>query len=354
MAIRKIVFQVTANSITPNTVQNVGVQSEHNATQLEFVLADQLYQDLQNECVEGESLLYRFDCADGIGNSVPFEPQSLTSATVIFPIEEMLSRNGGRAKVYLVITKYNQAEETTLELLSRPAELRFDNKPAVGKENGKSEQSLSVLADVAKRAALTAERYAAEAIEAQEKTELSKFEMEEGTTVIFRGGNASSNFDIDLKVDSTLSENSNNPVSNKVIVEELKKVVSVIYPVGTLYWSSEPTNPSELFGGSWKQIKDTFILAAGDTYTTVDDTIRGETEVTLDEEQMPRHRHKSLLSKEGNKLYGLVENGGWDGSVKVTWGNGTGNVNDIELCGGDKPHNNMPPYIVRYCWERIA
>jgi hypothetical protein len=22
--------------------------------------------------------------------------------------------------------------------------------------------------------------------------------------------------------------------------------------------------------------------------------------------------------------------------------------------GGGQPHNNMPPYITKYCWERIA
>ena len=36
-----------------------------------------------------------------------------------------------------------------------------------------------------------------------------------------------------------------------------------IYPIGCLYWSNEDTNPSELFGGTWKQITDTFILAKG-------------------------------------------------------------------------------------------
>ena len=44
------------------------------------------------------------------------------------------------------------------------------------------------------------------------------------------------------------------------------KLMKLIYPVGALYWSSKPTNPSTLFGGTWKQIKDRFVLAAGDTY----------------------------------------------------------------------------------------
>ena len=39
------------------------------------------------------------------------------------------------------------------------------------------------------------------------------------------------------------------------------------HPVGSLYWSSKPDNPAGLFGGTWTQIQDQFILAAGSTFT---------------------------------------------------------------------------------------
>ena len=38
------------------------------------------------------------------------------------------------------------------------------------------------------------------------------------------------------------------------------------YPVGSIYLSINSTSPDELFGGTWEQIKDTFLLACGDTY----------------------------------------------------------------------------------------
>lgn len=38
------------------------------------------------------------------------------------------------------------------------------------------------------------------------------------------------------------------------------------HPVGSYYWSSESTDPSTLFGGTWEQVKDRFVLAAGDSY----------------------------------------------------------------------------------------
>ena len=68
------------------------------------------------------------------------------------------------------------------------------------------------------------------------------------------------------------------------------KLMKLIYPVGSLYWSSKSTNPASLFGGTWVQIKDRFILACGDTYTSVDAT-GGASTVTLSVSNMPSHTH---------------------------------------------------------------
>ena len=68
------------------------------------------------------------------------------------------------------------------------------------------------------------------------------------------------------------------------------KLMKLIYPVGSLYWSSKSTNPSSLFGGTWVQIKDRFILACGDTYTSVGAT-GGASSVTLTVSNMPSHTH---------------------------------------------------------------
>ena len=63
------------------------------------------------------------------------------------------------------------------------------------------------------------------------------------------------------------------------------------HPVGSLYWTTSNENPAVTFGGgTWKQIKDRFILAAGDTYTTIDET-GGAATVTLTADQIPSHKH---------------------------------------------------------------
>ena len=67
-------------------------------------------------------------------------------------------------------------------------------------------------------------------------------------------------------------------------------LLNFCYPVGSLYWSSKSTNPATLFGGTWVQIKDRFVLACGDTYKTVGAT-GGASTVTLTVDNMPSHNH---------------------------------------------------------------
>ena len=78
--------------------------------------------------------------------------------------------------------------------------------------------------------------------------------------------------------------------NNYIIYADGKNLTDTIYPVGSLYWSSKSTNPSSLFGGTWVQIKDRFVLACGDTYKTVGAT-GGASSVTLSVSNMPSHNH---------------------------------------------------------------
>ena len=64
-----------------------------------------------------------------------------------------------------------------------------------------------------------------------------------------------------------------------------------VYPIGSIYMSVESTNPGTLFGGTWEQIKDKFLLASGDTYQP--GTTGGDASYTftINLTNLPQHRH---------------------------------------------------------------
>lgn len=136
-----------------------------------------------------------------------------------------------------------------------------------------------------------------------------------------------------------------------------KSVIDMVYPVGAIYMSVNSTNPGNLFGGKWEQIKDRFMLACGDTYAA--GSTGGEATHTLTVDEMPSHRHSSDSYQDGYPS-SVTEKDKY-----CTWVNrGTANNNYPEAtqngpvrtswAGGSQPHNNMPPYLTVYMWRRIA
>lgn len=137
------------------------------------------------------------------------------------------------------------------------------------------------------------------------------------------------------------------------------------HPVGSYYWSSESTDPSTLFGGTWEQVKDRFVLAAGDSYAV--GATGGEATHTLAEAEMPAHSHIEFPGESTHYLTISPPSG--DSFGGTGFGNGTGfnslgnagwwsdrykKEQEDNLKGNSQPHNNMPPYIVAYCWKRTA
>lgn len=125
-----------------------------------------------------------------------------------------------------------------------------------------------------------------------------------------------------------------------------------LYPVGCIYQSAKATSPAELFGGTWEQIKDQFILAAGDTYAA--GSTGGEATHKLTDAEMPRHAHniaKGVKNIDGTgtkfEIYDAYQS---ESSIAegYYW------TATTLFAGNSKPHNNMPPYVAMYIWKRIA
>ena len=123
------------------------------------------------------------------------------------------------------------------------------------------------------------------------------------------------------------------------------KGVSGIFPVGAIYLSVTDVSPAELFGGTWEQIKDTFFLAAGDTYAA--GSTGGEATHTLSENEMPSHYH-SIQNTGVARFTPASSSSYW------CWFNAGGYNQAVSYnTGGSGAHNNMPPYLSVYAWKRI-
>lgn len=139
---------------------------------------------------------------------------------------------------------------------------------------------------------------------------------------------------------------------------QVTDLINTIYPVGSIYMSVNSTNPSVLFGGTWEQIKDTFLLASGDTYAN--GSTGGEATHTLTENEMPSHTHTQNAH---THTIGSLIRYDINGKGAASVGDGYGNSNNYKTgsttatnqnTGGGQAHNNMPPYLTVYMWKRTA
>lgn len=118
-----------------------------------------------------------------------------------------------------------------------------------------------------------------------------------------------------------------------------------VYPVGSIYMSVNSTSPATLFGGTWQRIEDTFLLAAGSTYSA--GSTGGEAEHTLTVDELPSHYHQFTMRTGAST-------GNYYGQPPYTNNAGSTNSANTTAIGGGQAHNNLPPYLAVYMWQRTA
>lgn len=169
----------------------------------------------------------------------------------------------------------------------------------------------------------------------------------------------------------------NQEITDNTVVFKLRNIGLLSYPIGSIYQSTNSTNPSNIFGGTWSQIKDRFLLACGDSYSN--GSVGGEASHTLTINEIPSHAHRvyvftgnsnnsgnytaQYIDTSNNTLitatFGAKLTHGWNSSSFKTWGttlgDGTGDpAGNTGYTGGSSAHNNMPPYFAIYTWYRTA
>ena len=177
-------------------------------------------------------------------------------------------------------------------------------------------------------------------------------------------------------------------------VVKVSQLLDLFYPIGSIYTSTKNTNPAATLGGTWTQIKDRFLLCAGDSYSagatggsaTHTHTSAAHTHTTaghtLTINEMPSHNH--------NPRYEISGYSGWASQTSTAgqyvwkWSSdNVANTNSAQITtnlapkgwisdnkGGGASHShgntgsttpgntgsssNLPPYKVVYAWERTA
>lgn len=165
------------------------------------------------------------------------------------------------------------------------------------------------------------------------------------------------------------------------------------YPVGSYYMSSNSTSPAVLFGGTWTQIQNRFIYAAGPGYYV--NSTGGSVNKTLSTDNIPSHSHSCGSAGSHTHTRGSMEitgyhdasdddtaysggafyfsdratshnhqsPGGESNSVvnfkaSRSWSGATSSngshSHSIGSTGKGTAFDVMPPYIVAYVWRRTA
>ena len=136
---------------------------------------------------------------------------------------------------------------------------------------------------------------------------------------------------------------------------EWKLVVLDSYPVGSVYISFVSTSPASLFGGKWTQIRDRFLVGAGDSFTA--SSTGGASSVTLRNENLPNMQVTPSRSTDrfvtmcgqDESPDGFITPAG-SGTLPLYWGGNWG----TKALGSGSAFSTLPPYQAVYMWRRTA
>ena len=140
----------------------------------------------------------------------------------------------------------------------------------------------------------------------------------------------------------------------------VSQFVDMIYPVGSIYMSANSTSPETLFGGTWESIGGRFLLGADATYAA--GSTGGEATHTLTVSELPVLSGSISMHGEGAGGSAVAGVSGVFSAVTVEQGyqssavnSGASSVSKIAFnAGSGQRHNNLPPYLAVYMWQRTA
>lgn len=136
------------------------------------------------------------------------------------------------------------------------------------------------------------------------------------TTVYIKTSNASS-ISIAVAMDTY--------VTKAMLDAAETKALDRAHPIGSVYLNIGGTDPATAFGGTWKKIEGSYLLASGnyDGVTLSAGKTVGEARHTITSDEMPRHSHSGNTNTTGAHRHGTCgENPKWQPPFGFYDGNG--------------------------------
>lgn len=200
--------------------------------------------------------------------------------------------------------------------------------------------------------------------------------------------------DTTLVVDSNKNSSFTTANASGSIKLKGKNIADLLYPVGTVYSSTDSKNPGMIFGGTWEAYGGGKVLVgAGGGYTA--GATGGVESVTLSADHLPAHSHSvTSVSSSGSHYHNIsgistVANhnhtipsylggstqhqllpesrndtikatktttsaGSHSHGVSITTGGAHTHGGSIGSTGGGNSHSNMQAYLVVYMFRRTA
>lgn len=131
--VRTIEFKVTHAGLVPGSPQFAGVQGEHNATRVSFLL----------DTVLQTGYVYRIEYVDGRGNWDTTDLLTISDGAIAYDLPSAWTRNGGEAEIHLVASALDSEGKETQTYFSLAGKLYYEDKSA--DETGETKAGLTEL-----------------------------------------------------------------------------------------------------------------------------------------------------------------------------------------------------------------
>ena len=137
---RKILYTVGIDGITPDDIQYGGIAGEHNATELIITVSSELY-NIISECY-----YYRIDAVDGAGTHFIGKVELYTGNPITYCVPQSVTAAGGKAEIRIIFSQIVEGQAERV-LYSFPIKLRFDDSFHGDEAETKAAQDLGTIVE---------------------------------------------------------------------------------------------------------------------------------------------------------------------------------------------------------------